>query len=85
MNLQTRVLLRKLQILQLVLEPLFIFRLITANEFADFDFDILAFPIKVLEVLADPFLNPLKEQILGLLCVKDFVCRLGYFQLRLIS
>jgi hypothetical protein len=85
LDMQTSVLLRKLQIMQLVLEPLFIFSLITANEFADFDFDILAYPIKVLEVLADPFLNPLKKQILGLLCVKDFVCGLGYFQLRLIS
>ena len=85
LDLQTRVLLRKLQIMQLVMELLFIFSLTTANEFADFNFDLLAFPIKVLEVLADPFLNPLKKQILGLLCVKDFVCRLGYFQLRLMS
>jgi len=82
---QTSVLLCKLQIIQLVLEPLFIFSLTTANEFPDFNFDLLAFPIKVLDVLADPFLNPLKEQILGLICVKDFVCGLGYFQLRLIS
>ena len=45
--------------MQLVLEPLFIFSLIAANEFTDFNFDLLAFAIKVLEVLGDPLCHPL--------------------------
>ena len=54
LELQDRVFLRKLQVLQLVLDPLFVFTLTTANEFADFNFDVSTFIIEVLQVSSDP-------------------------------
>ena len=77
--------LRKLQSLQLVQEPLFVFTLSTADEFSDFDFDLFTFLIEILEILLDPRAHPLKEHFLGLLSVRNLVCELGIIQLRLMS
>ena len=54
LELQDRVFLRKLQVLQLVLDPLFVFTLTTAYEFADFNFGVSTFIIEVLQVPSDP-------------------------------
>jgi hypothetical protein len=54
LELQARVVLRELQVLQLVLDPLFVFTLTTAYEFADFNFGVSTFIIEVLQVPSDP-------------------------------
>ena len=54
LELQARVVLRELQVLQLVLDPLFVFTLTTDYEFADFNFGVSTFIIEVLQVPSDP-------------------------------